>query len=240
MDVKVSQFLVASIQNCNSKSPESIKLVTALQNKINSNFITEVIITQKIAPVKKLPTKAQAVEILKESGIQARPQDQQQLAEEIIEETQNIEAVAAVTGAISGQTKTIVKTVTQEEQTIIEEAIDIADETIDSNEPTQEEIAQKEEEIIEQIEEAAASQETGVILPSPTATLVPVLPSPTSSPVVTLAPTVAPVAKTTPTPTTEQVSAPATEPTSAEEPTLIETVTETVSEPASTPTPPSI
>ncbi len=239
LDLKVAKFLNQSIQNCNSKSPESLKLVNNLQTKINNNFTVE---AKRSVRTTKLPTKAQAIQILKEENIQVKTGDEQKVAEEIIEETQDIQdSISENPALLEKQVAEVIETVsvpieslTNQTQTVVE--------TITSIEPTQEEVIQKEEEIIEQIKDAASSgetsplveelpeqiqeeisQETGIPLSPPSPTPVPVLP------------TAAPTVKPTPTPTTP--------PLPADEPTLIETVTKTASEtaPVSTPkpTPPS-
>ena len=267
LDLKVAQFLSQSIQSCSSKSPESLKLVTELQAKINSNFITE---AKKSVPANKLPTQNQALQILKEENIQVKPGDEQKVAEEIIEETQNIQdSVSEDPAVLEKEIATVIETVTapvvvgatDQTQTVVNDAEAIIEETITSVEPTQEDIVQKEEEIIEQIEDSAASgetsplveelpeqiqeeisQETGIPLPSPSTTPIPVLPSPSPLlPSTTVSPTTAPISSPAPLPTVETTPAPTAEPVPTEEPTLIETVTETVSESASAspePTPP--
>ncbi|MBI3486166.1 hypothetical protein HY025_04475 [Candidatus Daviesbacteria bacterium] len=234
LDLKVAEYLNQSIKNCISKSPQSLKLVNDLQSKINSSFIFEA--KQKIPVTDKLPTKTEAAAILKEENIQVSPADAQQVAEEIIEETQDIEnSVSKDTSILEKEIENIKEITTAK---TITEADEIIEETIVSSEPTQEEIIKKEEEIIEQIEDAAASgetsplieelpqeaqqeisHETGVTLASP---------SPLSS--ATLAPTANQTIAPTPTPN------PTTQPSSTEEPTLIETVVSTVPEPTPTTT----
>ena len=262
LDLKVAQFLSQSIQNCSSKSPESLKLVTELQAKINGNFITE---AKKSVPVNKLPTQNQALQILKEENIQVKPGDEQKVAEEIIEETQDIQdSVSEDPVILEKEIATVIETVTttvgsvtSQTQTITDDAGVIIEETIISLEPTQEDIIQKEEEIIEQIEDSAAngetsplveelpeqiqeeiSQETGIPLPTPSTTPIPALPSPTPLQSTIVSPTTAPISSPTPLPTIEITPAPRAEPVPTEEPTLIETVTTTVSEPVPEPTSP--
>ncbi len=246
LDLKVAEFLNQSIQKCNSKSPESLKLVSNLQRKINNNFIAE---AKRSVPVSsKLPTKAQATQILKEENITVKAEDEQKVAEEIIEETQNIQdSVSEDPAILEKEVAAVVETVTapvggvtDQTQTVVNDAEKIIEETITSVEPTEEEVIQKEEEIIEQIEDAAAmgetsplveelpeqiqeeiSQETGIPLPSPTP-----LPS------TTVSPTTAPISSPAPLPAVEATPAPTTAPVPTDEPTLIETVTETVSESA--------
>ncbi len=232
LDLKVAQFLSQSIQNCNSKSPKSLKLVNDLQTKINANFVA----AAKRSVVTKLPTKAQAIQILKEEQVQVKPGEEQKVAEEIIEETKKIE------DSVSEDT-----TILEKEIATVKDTIAKQEDTIASEEPTTDEIIQKEEEIIEQIEDAAATGETSPLveeLPAEiqeeikqeTKTSLPT-PTPTPLPVATLSPTIAPISSPTPAPTVEPTPTPTIEPSPTAEPTLIETVTETVSEPAPEPTP---
>lgn len=242
LDLKVAAFLNQSIQNCNSKSPESLKLVNVLQTKINSNFITS---AKKLIPT-KLPTQAQAAAILKEENIQVKAADVQKVAEEIIEETQDIEdSVSEDTALLEKEVAAVKETVTKQTQTVSDDAEQIIEETVISIEPTEEEVIQKEEEIIEQIEDSAATGETSPLveelpqeiqeeISQETGTT---LPSPTPLPSATLSPTTSPISTPTPVPTVEPTPAPTAEPAPTEEPTLIETVTTTVSQSAPEPTP---
>lgn len=230
LDLKVAKFLVDSIQNCNSKTGQTLKLATDLQAKINNNFAAEAKKTTD-----KLPTKTKASEILKEEGIQVKSSDAQQVAQEIIKETQDIQdSVSEDTAILEKELKSIKETISNKEQIIIDDV-----------EPTAEEIVQKEEEIIEQIEDAAASGETSPLveeLPQEVQeeisqeTEVP-LASPISSPSPSPTPTVAAISSPSPLPTAAPTPTPTVQPSPFEEPTLIETVTETASEPAATPAP---
>ncbi len=245
LDVRISQFLSTSIQNCDVKSAETLKLVNDLQTAVNNNFIAE---AKESAPASnkrslstnKLPTRAQAAKILEEENVQAKPAEAQKVAEEIIQETQEIvDTVSENTAALEQEVADVIVTVPTEAnnqtEAVVSDAQTIIDETLASAEPTQDEIAAKEEEIIEQIEDAAASggtsplveelpqevqeeisQETGVPLPTPSPS---VLPTPSLAPSPTTIPTVQPTAVPTP------------EPTPSDEPTLIETITSTVSSP---------
>ncbi len=235
LDLKVAQFLNQSIQNCSSKSPQSIKLVTDLQTKINANFVAEA--RKSVSLNSKLPTKAKAIQILKEENIQVQPQNQQQVAEEIIEETQKIEdSVSEDTALLEKEIAKVKETITNQTETIVDEAETIIEEAVTSTEPTTDEIIQKEEEIIEQIEDAAAIGETSPLVEElPKEVQEEISQQIGASPTPTILPSSTPI--TTPTPTIIPTVAPTPEPSPTEEPTLIETVTETVSSPEPTPEP---
>lgn len=264
LDLKVAQFLSVSIQNCSQKSLETQKLVSDLKNKINSNFTS---IARKSVSLNKLPTKAKAIEVFKDEGITVKAEDQQIVAEEIIEETQVIqEEVSQDNNTLEKEVETIKETAVQEhklEPTIVEEAVEIVDEIINEDEPTEEEITQKEEEIVEQIEDAAGSgetsslveelpqevqeeisHETGVPLPTVNPSPTPITAStPIPVPSTSLLPSPTPITSSTPLPATQPsptpapTAEPAPQPTPIDEPTLIEEVVETVNDVTPSPTP---
>lgn len=258
LDVRIGAFLTTSLQNCNGKTPEVIAMVSDLQEKINTSFATEA----KIEIFKKLPTKAQAEQILKEENITVSPQDEQKVAEKIEEETKQIEEeISENPTTLEEEVQHIVKTITtptkktvteqlesvvNEEETIASDSQTIVEEIIDETEPTQGEITQKEEQIIEEIVDSAETGETSPLVEElPQAVQEEIaketaVPLPTATPIPTIAPTAVPVVTepiTVPIATVAPAE-PTPAPTTILQPvvtTVQETTESTTSEPTSTP-----
>jgi polyhydroxyalkanoate synthesis regulator phasin len=252
LDIRIGTFLNQSLQDCNGKTAEAVAAITDLQAKIAARFAKEAT-TQTFA---KLPTKAQAEEILKEENITVAPQDEQKVAEKIEEETQQIEEeISKNPTALEKEVQQIVETITNpikktatdsltEEEIINEDSQTIVAEIIAETEPTQGEITQKEEQIIEEIIDSAEIGETSPLVeelpqavqeeiaqethvPLPTATPIPTL-APTAVPVVT-EPLIVPTATVAP-------AVPTPVPTTILEP-MVTTVQETTESTTSEPTP---
>lgn len=245
LDIRIGMFLASSLQNCNGKTAQAVAIISNMQKNIQARFASEA----KTKTFTKLPTKAQAEEILREENITVASQDEQKVAEKIEEETQQIEEESSNPTALEKEIQQIIETVTPPvketvageltEEIISEDSQTIVEEIIDETEPSQGEITQKKEQIIEEIEDAAANGETSELVeelpqevqeeiaeeahvPLPTAT-----PTPTTTLTIgepTSTPVVTHTATSTPTPTT------ILEP-------VVSTVQETTQSNASEPTP---
>lgn len=172
LDVRIGAFLTKSLQDCNGKTPEALAAFSDLQTKINNSFVTEA----KTEVFTKLPTKAQAEQILKEENITVAPQDEQKVAEKIEEEKEQIEEeISENPIALEEEIQQIVETITTpaketvaegltEEEIISKDSQTIVEEIIDETQPTHGEIVQKEEQITEEIEDAAANGQTSELV----------------------------------------------------------------------------
>ncbi len=218
LDVRTGQFLSRSLQNCQGATAQVLTAVATLQTNINGAFAKEA----SGEFFAKLPTKAQAQNLLKEEGITASPSTEQQVAEKIEEETKVIEEkISENPRVLEEQILDIVeiiatpptKTVNDETKIIEEDAQTIIEELIDSTEPTEEEIIAKEEQIVEEIVDAAETGETSPLVSELPQEIQEEIAQETNVPIVTAAPTttildtVAPVVTTAPT-VAPQVEAP--------------------------------
>ncbi len=211
LDIRVGEFLNQSLQSCEDKTPDALAVISDLQTKINNSFIAEA----KTEVFKRLPTKAQAEEILKKENITVPVQDEQKVAEKIEEETQQIEEelsenptvleqevqqiIESVTTPTQETVVQQIETIINKEETIASDSQAIVEEIIQDTEPTQEEITAKEEQIIEEIVDAAETGETSPLveeLPQEIQEEISKetgVPLPTAKPIPTLAPTVVPI-----------------------------------------------
>ena len=236
LDLRVAQFLSQVMEKCGSKLPEADGFIAAATTQIEQKYINQA----KQAPITKLPTKAEAQEVLEEEQIETTPQDEQKVAEQVAEEIAEIEEEVSVNPTVLEEAVNkieeevvtpVEETVTDPITDVIEAEQDIIEDILQSDEPTEDEIIQKEEQIVEEIIDSA---EEGIIDP-----IVEELPEEVQEEIIqeiqeTIDPSIAPTSEPTLLPTEDQTIIEEVIETGE---TTVEPVTEPTTETVTEPTP---